>query len=90
MITVQITNRFEEPGADTVRLTRLVRTICKRFGVSRASISIGIVGDAEMSRLNRQFLDHEGTTDSLSFDLSDGPEPARYCGTSCPVLGLKT
>jgi probable rRNA maturation factor len=75
MITVQITNRFEEPGTDTVRLTRLVRTICKRFGVSRASISIGIVGDAEMSRLNRQFLDHEGTTDSLSFDLSDGPEP---------------
>jgi probable rRNA maturation factor len=75
MITVQITNRCEERGADTVRLKKLVRTICKRFGVSHASISIGIVGDAEISRLNRQFLNQEGTTDSLSFDLSDGLEP---------------
>jgi probable rRNA maturation factor len=36
-----------------------------------AEISIGIVDDAEMRRLNRKHLNRRGTTDCLSFDLSD-------------------
>ncbi len=75
MITVQITNHFEKLPADTPKLKKLVRTICRRFGVSKAGISIGIVDDAEISVLNKQFLNHEGTTDSLSFDLSEEREP---------------
>ena len=75
MITVQITNHFEKLPADASKLKKLVRTICKRFGVSRAGISIGIVDDAEISTLNRRFLNREGTTDCLSFDLSDGAGP---------------
>jgi len=34
-------------------------------------VSIAIVDDVEITRLNEQFLGHEGTTDCLSFDLSD-------------------
>jgi probable rRNA maturation factor len=75
MITVQITNHFEELPADIARLKKLARTICRRFGVSHARISIGIVDDAEIGTLNTRFLDHHGTTDSLSFDLSDETEP---------------
>jgi probable rRNA maturation factor len=75
MITVQITNHFEKLPADARKLKKLVRTICKRFGVSQARISIGIVDDAEISDLNKKFLNHEGTTDCLSFDLSDETEP---------------
>jgi probable rRNA maturation factor len=75
MITVQITNHFEKLPADTRKLKKLVRTICRRFGVSKAGISIGIVDDAEISVLNKRFLNHEGTTDSLSFDLSEEREP---------------
>jgi probable rRNA maturation factor len=75
MITVQITDHFEKLPADALKLKKLVRTICKRFGVSKARISIGIVDDAEISDLNKKFLNHEGTTDCLSFDLSDETEP---------------
>jgi probable rRNA maturation factor len=75
MITVQITNHFAKLPADTPQLKKLVRAICRRFGVSRARISVGIVDDAEISVLNKQFLNHQGTTDSLSFDLSDELEP---------------
>ena len=75
MVTVQITNQFEKLPADTPKLRKLVRTVCKRFGVSQARISIGIVDDAGIGMLNKEFLDHEGTTDCLSFDLSDGMEP---------------
>lgn len=75
MITVQITNHFEKLPADTLKLKKLVRTICRRFGVARARISVGIVDDAEIGVLNKKFLNHKGTTDSLSFDLSDETEP---------------
>jgi len=75
MITVQITNHFETLPADAPQLKKLVRAICRRFGVARARISIGIVDDAEIAVLNKRFLNHEGTTDSLSFDLSEESEP---------------
>ncbi len=75
MITVQITNHCEKLPADAPRLKKLVRAVCRQFGISQARISIGIVDDAEISGLNQRFLNHAGTTDCLSFDLSDETEP---------------
>jgi probable rRNA maturation factor len=75
MIAVQITRHFKRLPADTPKLRTLVRTICRRFGVAQARVGVSIVDDAEISVLNRRFLDHEGTTDCLSFDLSDDMEP---------------
>lgn len=49
----------------------LVRAVCRRFDVRDASVSIAIVDDAGIEELNRRFLNHSGTTDCLSFDLSD-------------------
>jgi probable rRNA maturation factor len=79
MITVQITRHFEKIPADAAPLKRLVRAVCRRFGVAQAVVSISIVDDAEITVLNRRFLHHRGTTDCLSFDLSDeaGPRGAR-------------
>ena len=71
MNTIQITTHCDELPAEPAKLETLVRTICDRFDVSEATISVGIVDDAEISALNQQFLRHEGTTDCLSFDLSD-------------------
>jgi probable rRNA maturation factor len=75
MVTVQITRHFAKIPADLARLKKLVRTVCRRFGVTQAVVSIGIVGDAEITALNRRFLHHRGTTDCLSFDLSDAADP---------------
>ncbi len=79
MITVQIATHCAPAPAHTLKLKRLVRTVCRRFGITQAAVSIGIVDDAEIAALNRRFLEHEGTTDCLSFDLSDetGPGAAR-------------
>jgi probable rRNA maturation factor len=79
MITVQITRHFEKIPADAAPLKRLVRAVCRRFGVAQAVVGISIVDDAEITVLNRRFLHHRGTTDCLSFDLSDeaGPRGAR-------------
>jgi probable rRNA maturation factor len=75
MITVRITRHFRGVPLDSSKLRTLVRTVCGRFEVREAVVSIGIVNDVEMSGLNMRFLGHEGTTDSLSFDLSDNAAP---------------
>ncbi len=79
MITVRITKHFRAVPIETARLRTLVKAVCDRFEVREAVVSIGIVNDAEMTQFNMRFLQHEGTTDSLSFDLSDsaGTEDAR-------------
>ncbi len=77
MTTVQITSHCESLRADPTELKKLVRAICRRFELAHARISIGIVGDAEIGALNQEFLGHAGTTDCLSFDLSDETEPDR-------------
>lgn len=43
-----------------------------------AHLAIHLVGAREMSRLNLQFLNHEGSTDIITFD--HGSTPGRLCG----------
>lgn len=77
MITVRITKHYRVVPIDTARLRTLVKTVCERFEVREAVVSIGIVNDAEMAEFNMRFLRHEGTTDCMSFDLSDSADEAR-------------
>jgi probable rRNA maturation factor len=39
-------------------------------GVNEGEISVAIVGDEEITRLNAQYLAHDGPTDVISFSLS--------------------
>jgi probable rRNA maturation factor len=71
MNTIQVTKHYKGIRIGQAKLVELIDGICRRFGVRKATISVGIVGDDEITRLNRQFLNHKGTTDCLSFDLSD-------------------
>jgi len=70
-IVVQIAKDFKDIDLSLPRLKRLVRTICNRFKLSKATVSIAIVGDAKIQKLNKQFLKRNFTTDCLSFDLSE-------------------
>jgi len=53
------------------KLKKLVRFVCERFGITKATVSIAVVGDAEISKINKRFLNHDRTTDCLSFNLSE-------------------
>ena len=75
MNTVQITTHFEEAPVDRQKLETLVETICDRFDLSGATVSVGVVDDAEIAELNQKFLKHARTTDCLSFDLSEAQGP---------------
>jgi probable rRNA maturation factor len=70
-IVVQIAKNFRDIKVHLPKLKKLVRTVCNRFKLSKATVSIAIVDDAEIRRLNKRFLNRNSTTDCLSFDLSD-------------------
>jgi probable rRNA maturation factor len=70
-IVVQITRNFKDIEVCLPKLKKVVKTICKRFKLSKATVSIAIVGDAEVRRVSKRFLNRSSVTDCLSFDLSE-------------------
>ena len=75
-ISIQITRKFKDIKISLPELRKLVKSTCKQTANPEVrydgfEISIAIVGDDEIKRLNKQFLNHDRTTDCLSFDLSD-------------------
>ncbi len=77
---VQITKNFKDVDVSLSKLKKLVKTICARFNPPRrinpcqsiaTVVSIAIVGDAEIRKMNKKFLNRNRATDVISFDLSD-------------------
>jgi len=78
-IVIQIANNFAGIDAPASKIKKLVQAVFERFGLSKATVSIAIVDDAEIRKLNSRFLNRKANTDCLSFDLSDtqGPQSPR-------------
>jgi len=58
---------------DRKQLRAAVRAVLSGEGVANASISLALVGDATSERINRQFLNHDGPTDVITFPLGQSP-----------------
>lgn len=56
-------------------LCRAATTVLKGEQVSNAVISLAVVDDVTIHRLNRQYLSHDYPTDVLSFLLSEDEQP---------------
>jgi len=74
-IAVQITQNLQDLDVSLSKIKKLVKAICNRFKVTNAMVSIAIVDDAQMRKVNTQFLNCKSTTDCLSFDLPDDRSP---------------
>jgi len=75
-IVIQIARNFSKIDISLSKLEELAKTVCNRFAGpgtpgARYEVSIAVVGDVEIRELNSRFLNHQTTTDCLSFDLSD-------------------
>ena len=73
-IVVQIAADFDGLDIRRPRLEKLVKAVCKRFGLVNATISIAIVDDTRFRELNARFRNTKWTSDCLSFDLSEDTE----------------
>jgi len=74
-IVVEISNTQGFLEVDAARLTGLVEGVLRAEGVEHAAISVALVDNATIRRVNRQHLAHDWPTDVLSFTLSAAGEP---------------
>ena len=70
-IEVAISNTQRHLEIDPEALARLVRHALLAEGVAAASISLALVDNATIHRLNRRYLGHDWPTDVISFRLSE-------------------
>ena len=70
-IIVEITGDCESLEQSSQRYRNLAQSICKRFGTQQATVSIAIVDDVVIKKVNKEFLNESHKTDVISFDLSD-------------------
>ena len=68
---VRITRAVRGAPNVAARLRQAVRAALRRHEVASARISLVLVDDTAMARLNSDHLGHDGPTDVLSFDLRD-------------------
>lgn len=66
--------RSDLAAPDDDAIEQAVRAALSTNGCRRAEISIALVDDAEIAQLNKTYLNHEGATDVLSFDLGGDPD----------------
>lgn len=82
-ISVRWERSAHAPAGSTRRaLGSLVRRAVRRtltdvdgIDATAAEVSVALVGDATIARLNGRWLGHDGTTDVLSFPLFQAGEP---------------
>lgn len=78
-IEVEISDTQGHLTLDPEHLAELVRRVLAGEGVREASISIALVDDATIHKINREHLSHNWPTDVISFRFSDKSSQA-LCG----------
>lgn len=72
-LRLEIAHRQSATTLDRDLAEQALRHILTAAGIERAHVSLVLVGDEEMQRLNRQHLDHDFPTDVLTFVLEEPP-----------------
>lgn len=74
VVEVSVADGVASP-VDPDAVERAVRLVLAEEGVREAELSVALLGDEEIARLNQEYLGHEGPTDVLSFALHAEGEP---------------
>ena len=69
---ISLSNRQKRVAIDPAKLRRAAKKILSVLGCKDAEISIVIVDDTEITRLNRRYFRREGPTNVISFPLQEG------------------
>ena len=68
-----IVNRQRTKKIDTRRLKPIVGGLFAELKLTEAELGINLVGEREMALVNETFLQHEGSTDVITFDHTENP-----------------
>ena len=76
-MNIVIANRQRTKNINTRSLKRITAALLEELEIENAELGIALVGAREMARVNWQFLQHEGSTDVITFDYSDVGQASR-------------
>lgn len=74
-LALDITDQQSLLAVDHDRLRMAVARVLTAEQIASAEISLALVDDAEIRRVNREFLGHDYATDVISFVLNDEASP---------------
>ena len=63
------------PPLEEAEVERAVRHVLRAEGHAAAELSVALLDDTEITRLNREYLGHDRPTDVISFALHEPGEP---------------
>jgi probable rRNA maturation factor len=72
--TILIASRQRTKKINRRLLRQIADGLLAELKIETAELGIHLVGAKEMARVNRQFLQHEGSTDVITFDHSEKRE----------------
>jgi probable rRNA maturation factor len=67
-LTIPVSNRQRTKKFNSRFLKQIVLDLFAELKISEAELGIHLIGAKEMARVNWQFLQHEGSTDVITFD----------------------
>ncbi len=74
-------NRQQTRKLDTSYLRRIIRSLFKDIlECTHWELGVYLVGGVEMTALNEAYLQHQGTTDVITFDYSDSSQSRQIAG----------
>jgi probable rRNA maturation factor len=68
---IAVDNRQTACPVDTSWLSDCLRRVLLMEGVAVVNLQVALVDDAEIQRVNREFLNHDWATDVISFDYAE-------------------
>lgn len=74
-LALDITDQQSLLAVDHDRLRAAIARVLATERIASAEISLALVDDAEIHRVNREFLGHDYATDVISFVLNDKASP---------------
>ena len=75
---IDIHRSYTEVGGSDDALRQLIQWVCERSNAGEAAVSVTVLDDTAMQRLNRKYKDLDQTTDCFSFNLSDSADACHY------------
>lgn len=77
---IPVANRQRRVAVRAAQVRAIVRAVFEREQAGEPQVSVALVNDAAIREINRDFLDHDWATDSISFSYDDDPSPDELRG----------
>jgi probable rRNA maturation factor len=85
-MNILIANRQRTKRIDARFLEEITTSVLADLGIRHCELEINLLGATGMAALNETFLQHEGSTDVITFDYSEGKKQRQDVGIAGEIF----